>query len=57
MQRESHGTKDQVLIDKNVSKECKKRHTNLSMALTDCKKAHDFVPHSWINNYLELQIT
>ena len=30
--RGSHGTKDQLLIDKSVLKDCKKRHTNLSVA-------------------------
>ena len=27
-----HGTKDHLLIDKIVLKDCKKKHTNLSMA-------------------------
>ena len=27
--RGSHGTKDQLLIDKTVLKDCKKKHTNL----------------------------
>ena len=30
--RGSRGTKDQLLIDKTVLKDCKKRHSNLSMA-------------------------
>ena len=29
--RGSRGTKDQLLIDKTVLKDCKKRHTNISM--------------------------
>ena len=29
--RGSRGTKDQLLIDQTVLKDCKKRHTNLSM--------------------------
>ena len=52
--RGSHGTKDQLLIDKTVLKDCKKRHTNLSMAWVDYKKAYDFVPHSWINECMEM---
>ena len=52
--RGSRGTKDQLLIDKAVSKDYKKRHTNLSMAWIDYKKAYDFVPHSWINECMEL---
>ena len=34
--RRSRGTKDQLLIDKTVLKDCKKRHTK-----TDYKKAYD----------------
>ena len=30
--RGSRGTKDQLLINKSVLKDCKKRHANLSMA-------------------------
>ena len=47
-QRGSHGTKDQLLIDKAVLKDCKKRHTNLSMACIDYRKAYDLVQHSWV---------
>ena len=36
--RGSHGTKDQLLIDKTVLKDCKKRHTNLSRAWIDYRK-------------------
>ena len=52
--RGSRGTKHQLLIDKTVLKDCKKRHTNLSMAWIDYKKAYDFVPHSWINECMEM---
>ena len=37
--RGSRGTKDQLLIDKMVLKDCRKRHTNLSMAWIDYRKA------------------
>ena len=37
------------MIDKTVLKACKKRHTNLSMAWTDYRKAYELVPHSWVN--------
>ena len=33
--RGSHETKDQLLPDKTELKDCKKRHTNLSMAWID----------------------
>ena len=35
-------------------KDCKKRHTNLSIAWIDYKKAYGFVSHSWINEFMEL---
>ncbi|XP_063592543.1 uncharacterized protein LOC134769733 [Penaeus indicus] len=50
----SRGTKDQLLIDKTVLNDCRKRHTNLGMAWIDYKKAYDMVPHSWILESLEL---
>ena len=48
------GTKDQLLIDKSMLNHCKKRHINLSMAWIDYKQAYDFVPHSWINECMDL---
>ncbi|XP_063599202.1 uncharacterized protein LOC134775604 [Penaeus indicus] len=36
--RRSRGTKDQLLIDKTVLNDCRKRHTNLGMAWIDYKK-------------------
>ena len=50
----SRGTKDQLLIDKTMLKDCKKRHTNLSFTWIDCKKIYDFIPYSWISEYMEL---
>ena len=44
--KKSRGTKDQLLIDKTILCNCKKRHTNLGMAWVDYKKAYDMVPHS-----------
>ena len=52
--RGSRGTKDQLLIDKMVLKNCKRRKTNLAMAWIDYKKAFDMVPHSWILKTLHL---
>ena len=45
----SDGTKDQLLIDKTVLRDCKRRHTNLAMAWIEYKKAYGIVPHSWIS--------
>ena len=50
----SRGTKDQLLIDKMVIKNCKRRLTGLGAAWVDYKKAYDMVPHSWIGNTLEM---
>ena len=52
--RVSRGTKDQLLINKSVLKDCKKRHANLSMAWIDYRKAYDLVSHSWVNEYMEM---
>ena len=46
--KNSRGTKDQMLIDKMIINNCKKRLTNLYMGWIDYKKAYDMVPHSWI---------
>ena len=52
--RKCPGSKDQLLIDKTVLKDSKKRHPNLSMAWINYKKAYDFFPHSWIDESMEL---
>jgi hypothetical protein len=52
--KRSRGTKDQLLIDKAIMKECKKKKRNLSMAWVDYKKAYDMVPHSWLLEVTEL---
>ena len=46
--RKSSGTNDQLLIDKTVLADCKRKHKNLAMAWVDYNKAYDMVPHSWI---------
>ena len=52
--RKSRGTKDQLLIDKTILNDCRKRRTNLTMAWIDYRKAYDFVPHSWILKCLDM---
>ena len=52
--RGSRGTKDQLLIDKTILKDCRERHTNLSMAWIGYRKAYDLVPHSWVNECMEM---
>ena len=46
--RKSRGTKDQLLMDKTILKDCRKRRTNLAMAWIDYRNAYHFVPYSWI---------
>lgn len=40
------GTKDQLLINKTILEDCKKRQRNLSMAWIEYKTAFDSVPHT-----------
>ena len=48
------GTKDQLLTDKAIVKNCKRRKTNLQMAWIYYKKAYDSVPHSWLIECLSI---
>ena len=52
--RNIRGKKDQLLLDKMVPNDCKKRHTNLEMTWIDYKKGYAMIPHSWILESLEL---
>ena len=52
--KKSRGTKDQLLTDKMILTDCKKRQKNLAMAWVDYKKAYDMVPHSWIIECLKM---
>ena len=49
----SCGTKDQLLIDKTLLRDCKRRDFNLAMAWIDYIKTYDMVPHSWISECFE----
>ena len=46
--RKSKGTKDQLLIDKLIIRNCKRKKTGLAMAWVDYRKEFDMVSHSWI---------
>ena len=46
--KRSRGTKDQLRIDKAITKDARKKQRCLNMAWVDCKKTYDIVPHSWI---------
>ena len=50
----SYGYKDQLLINKMIIEDCKKKKKNLSMTWTDYRKAYDRVPHSWILKTLQM---
>ena len=45
--------KHQLLIDKTILRDCRKRHAYLWIAWIDYKKAYDMVSHSWIIESLE----
>ena len=52
--KESRGAKDQLLINKTIPKDCRKRRTNLAMAWINYRKAYDFVSHSWVLECLDM---
>ena len=52
--RKSRNTKDQLLIDQMILRDCKRRQRNLAMAWLDNRKAYDIVPHSWILECMEM---
>ncbi len=52
--KRSRGTKDQLIIDKAVLKDCRSRKTNLAMPWIDYKKAYDMVSHTWIMECLDM---
>ena len=52
--RKTRGTKDQLLINKTVVINSRRRKTNLNVAWIDFRKAYDMVRHNWILKTLEL---
>ena len=52
--RKRRGRKDQLLIDKKILKDCRKRRANLAMAWIDYRKSYNFVPYSWILECLDM---
>ena len=48
------GTIDQLLINKMIQEDAKKKKKNLSTAWIDYKKAFDSVPHDWIIETLKI---
>ena len=52
--RNSRGTGDQLLIDKKILRNSRRRKANLHVAWIDYKKAFDSLPHSKIAKCLEI---
>ena len=46
--RHCYGVKDQLWLNKTVTENKRRNGKNLFMALIDCKKAFNSVPHSWL---------
>ena len=52
--KKTRRTNDQLYIDMKVMKDVKKIMKNVSMAWVDYKKAYDMVPHSWIQECMDI---
>ena len=52
--KRSRGTKDQLLIDKQILREARIKKRCLAIGWIDYRKAYDMVPHSWIVEMLKL---
>ena len=52
--KRSRGTKDQLLIDKQILREARIKKRCLAMGWIDYRKAYNMVPHSWIVEMLDL---
>ena len=48
------GTKDQILINKMVIRNSKRRLTGLGVKWIDYKKTYDMLPHSWIIKNMDM---
>ena len=51
--KDSRGTKEQFLIDKQILKHCKKHQRNPAIGWIDYKKACNMVPHSWMTEAMK----
>ena len=47
-------TKDHLMLDKVIMRDCKQWKTGLAMGWIYYQKAYDLVPHSWISKTLEM---
>ena len=52
--KNSRGTKDQLLIDREILREARRKKRHLAMVWIDYRKAYDMLPHSWLLESLSL---
>ena len=52
--RNRRGTKDQLLTDKTIMKNSRRRKVRLSMVWIDYQKPYDMIAHSWITKSIEM---
>ena len=52
--KNSRGTKDQLLIDREILREARRKKRHLAMVWVDYRKAYDMLPHSWLLESLSL---
>ena len=52
--KRSRDMNDQLLIDKMIMRNCKRRSCGLAMAGIDYRKAYDLVPHTWLLKCMNL---
>ena len=52
--RRSRRTKDQLLVDKTILRNCRKAKRNLVIGFIDHRKAYGMVPHSWLKETLKM---
>jgi hypothetical protein len=55
--RGGRGTKEHLILDKVILRDCRARKTNLAMCWIDYQKAYDMLPHSWILETLKMMGT
>ena len=54
VRRKARGCKDQLLLDKKITEDAKKKKKNLSLMWIDYKKVYDSVPHLWIQEFMQI---
>ena len=52
--KKAQGCKEQIIIDNSITRNCKKRKGELHVAYIDYQKAFDSVPHTWLQEVLNI---